>query len=254
MSQVYPVIADWRLTEGASETTATKAFVDAPNSADPVTLPSIGDAFDSAFPLVKAVRRTHTYLPGDGTCGKRYNIEYSTSTATPRPPESLEPDPASTDDLVWTVNISPEIRSIEAEGAWKWESDDAALPVDLTLPLRVARVDVEARRVLYASVITPYAVILTDLAGTINGEVWNNFNIRKIMFLGADTFQTQDSLGRDCWDVRLRWTASGIEWDKVLRASTGTYDRPLNGAAALYETRTNAQWALLFTTGKTPPA
>ncbi len=255
MPQVYPVIADWRLSEGIAETTGTKVFVDVKNSAEAVTLPALNSAFDNENPTVKAIRITHTYLPGDGDCGKRYTVDYSTITAPPKPPDILEPDPADTDDLVWTVNISSSIQSAETAGIWTWESDSQQIPVDLALPKRRINVELEVRRVLYADVILPYAVLLGDLAGTINGQVWNNFLAKKVLFLGADTVQAFDSQNRPCWDVRLRWSASSVEWDKVYRASKGDYDRPLHPVTgALLETRTNAQWAPLFTTGKTPPA
>lgn len=241
---VYELTEGWNFNIAGTSATGTRTYLETtePMSVATIPLPKIGDAWDTDWPFCTLQAITVSLVNNNENCGKKYTCNYASvinlQTALP----------SDVDELPVSVDVGGELVSWtqpEGSNAWKWVSDDVAVPGSQPLFRKVSTATIRITRVVKD--FQAYMATVMDIVNYVNLEPdLLGFPEGALLFTGVNLTQFYNKANQKRWKAELNFVARKIigpmganvyewGWTQIMRDDTGKWDIPVGpGGVTLY--------------------
>lgn len=156
----------------------------------------------------------------NGTTGLG-DFQYARLTFTFRPKEAGSTDAVEIGEE--NLDFGAEVISFNgADPYFKWSGDGADVPAEASPPKIVPVITFTKVRKGLASL--PLDTLFAIAAAPVNSSTYLGAAAGKLRFEGAQTSREFTTAGAKRWTMSVKLSFRPIEWNKMLRPSTGTFD------------------------------
>ena len=215
MAGYKELVEEWRLDEGDSSITGTRAFYK--YSGGTASLPSIGDSFSTTYQncILRNINHTKFFPDPDDRSEwiEKLVCNYST--------QPLRSETISPDEEERRYRLGTEVITIDEPSNWKWSLKGSKCDQPLYVSNVVGSYTRQKLLTSDAAKETWLRDVVEGLSGTINAAAYEGHRIGSLLFEGVSGGTQYDENGDKVWLFEVTFTY------RLIRGGPGSFDGSL---------------------------